>query len=86
MAKVIVGVEAQKQLADLPLPIQGRVHDVLVRLAGWPAVSGAKPLRGELKGSWRIRTGDYRVIFAVSPDRQTVRVWRIGYRGDIYDQ
>jgi mRNA-degrading endonuclease RelE of RelBE toxin-antitoxin system len=48
-------------------------------------VSGAKPLRGDLAGSWRIRPGDYRVVFRPSADDQTVAVWKIGYRGKVYD-
>jgi mRNA-degrading endonuclease RelE of RelBE toxin-antitoxin system len=48
-------------------------------------VSGAKPLRGDLHGSYRIRTGDYRVVFTVSADGQTVVIWKIGYRGSIYE-
>jgi len=46
-------------------------------------VSGAKALRGNLAGNFRIRTGDYRVVFRVRGE--TVIVWKIGYRGDIYD-
>jgi mRNA-degrading endonuclease RelE of RelBE toxin-antitoxin system len=58
---------------------------VFRRLADWPNVSGAKPLRGNLKGNFRIRTGDYRVVFKPSPDNQVVTVWKIGHRGGIYD-
>jgi hypothetical protein len=34
-----------------------RVINITVRLANWPDVSGAKPLRGELHGSYGIPTG-----------------------------
>jgi mRNA-degrading endonuclease RelE of RelBE toxin-antitoxin system len=47
--------------------------------------SGAKALRGNLKGNFRIRTGDYRVIFRYTKAGDTITVWKIGYRGDIYD-
>jgi len=40
-------------------------------------------LRDNLAGNYRIRTGAYRVIFRVKVD--IVTVWRIGYRGGIYD-
>jgi mRNA-degrading endonuclease RelE of RelBE toxin-antitoxin system len=62
---------------------------VFLRLVKWPAVSGAKPLRGDLQGSYRIRTGDYRVVFSLATDPSTaepvVKVWKIGYRGAVYD-
>ncbi|HEX5242903.1 MAG TPA: type II toxin-antitoxin system RelE/ParE family toxin [Tepidisphaeraceae bacterium] len=85
MVKVELAREARDQFDALPLPIKGRVANVLERLHKWPAVSGAKALTGELKGNYRIRTGDYRIIFHVSADKQTVTVWRIGYRRDVYD-
>ena len=83
MAKVNITAEANEQMAELPLPMQTRMQAVIFRLAGWPAVSGAKPLRGSLKGSFRVRTGDYRLIFTISGG--TVTIWKIGYRGDVYD-
>jgi mRNA-degrading endonuclease RelE of RelBE toxin-antitoxin system len=83
MAMVIVSLGAQAEFANLPLPIQYRMRGVFNRLEKWPAVSGAKPLRGNLSGNFRIRTGDYRVIFRVEGD--TVTVWKIGYRGGIYE-
>jgi mRNA interferase RelE/StbE len=40
------------------------------------------PLSGELKGLYKLRVGDYRVIYALSADR--VHVLEIGHRSDIY--
>jgi mRNA-degrading endonuclease RelE of RelBE toxin-antitoxin system len=62
MAQVILSPVAQQQLADeVPRGMQPRILRILERLADWPAVSGAKPLRGQLSGHFRCRTGDYRV-------------------------
>jgi mRNA-degrading endonuclease RelE of RelBE toxin-antitoxin system len=85
VANVIVAAEAQAQFDQLPVPIQVRVLAIYARLANWPAVSGAKPLRRELAGNFRIRTGDYRVIFRHDRAADTVIVWKIGYRGGLYD-
>ncbi len=85
MAQVEVTPEALDQIASVPLPIQLRIRNVIIRLANWPNVSGAKPLRGSLRGNFRIRTGDYRVIFRYTKVTDLVTVWKIGYRGDIYD-
>ena len=83
MTQVEITAEALEQRGRLPIPIQQRVNTVFARLMDWPQVSGAKALRGKLGGNWRIRTGDYRVIFRVKGD--VVTVWKIGYRGGIYD-
>ena len=85
MARVILGVEAQKQLDRLPLHLNAQVQQIIERLAKWPEVSGVKPLRGDLHGNYRIRTGAYRIVFSVSADGATVTIWKIGNRRGLYD-
>jgi mRNA interferase RelE/StbE len=83
MAQVLITREAQAQFDRLPLPIQKRVRGIFERLHRWPHVSGAKPMRGELAGNYRIRTGDYRIVFRVAAD--VVTLWKIGDRRDVYE-
>ena len=83
MAEVELTPDALKQAAALPKRIKRRVRKVLERLAKWPAVSGAKPLKGQLAGWFRLRTGDYRIRFRV--DGETIIVDKIGHRRDIYE-
>jgi mRNA interferase RelE/StbE len=85
VAEVIYTVSARREFEKLPAVIRARVTSIAERLEKWPEISGAKPLRGELHGSYRIRTGDYRVVFAVSSDDQAVTIWKIGYRGSVYE-
>lgn len=47
-------------------------------------MSGAKPLRYRFKGCFRIRTGDYRIVFTV--DGETIRVIYIDNRRDVYEE
>ena len=82
MATVLLTPEARRQLAELPGGMIRRINDVLERLQSWPIVSGAKPLRGKLAGSYRIRTGDWRVLFKVAAD--TVTIFQIDNRRDVY--
>ncbi len=83
MAQVIISDAAYKVLADMPVPIVLRMKGIFKRLQSWPAVSGAKPLRYELKGHYRIRTGKYRVVFNV--EGNVVKVTRIDHREDVYE-
>lgn len=54
-------------------------------LKGWPAVHlDVRPMVGELKGYYRLRVGDFRVIFVVDEAKQTIYVDHIGYRRDVY--
>jgi mRNA interferase RelE/StbE len=84
-AIVSITPEANMELESVPLVIRNRIIAIFGRLSEWPAVSGAKPLRGTLHGSYRIRTGDYRIVFTVSADGQRVTVCKIGNRGTVYD-
>jgi mRNA-degrading endonuclease RelE of RelBE toxin-antitoxin system len=83
MAKVTYEREAVEQLAELPNVILARLENIVARLQNWPDVSGAKPLRGDLAGHYRIRTGDYRVQFRVVGDE--VMIERIGHRDGFYE-
>lgn len=75
--------EALEEVMQLPKAIRVRMLNVVDRLVEWPAVSGAKPLRGKLAGHYRIRTGDYRLQFRVS--EETVFVEKIGHRDGFYE-
>jgi mRNA-degrading endonuclease RelE of RelBE toxin-antitoxin system len=83
MATVTLEPNAAQQLLALPERIKDRVTRIIVRLEDWPEVSGAKPLRGELAGHYRIRTGDYRVQFRVQGEE--VIIERMGHRDGFYE-
>ena len=82
MATVTYEREAVEQLGELPNVVLARMENIVRRLENWPAVSGAKPLRGDLAGHYRIRTGDYRIQFRVAGDE--VIIERIGHRDGFY--
>ena len=76
---------AREDFKSLPLRIQGRVQDVFARLTRWPNVSGAKPLRGSLRGAYRIRTGDSRCCLSSMSQAGRVTVFPIDNRKDVYE-
>jgi len=41
-----------------------------------------KPLRGDLKGLWKLRVGQYRVVYEVKTDNVMVYVIKVGFRRD----
>jgi mRNA interferase RelE/StbE len=43
-----------------------------------------RPLTGELRGFYRLRIGDYRLVFALLKDVRTIAVVNISPRGDVY--
>lgn len=94
MAEVRISPEVQAQIDDLPKRIRLRMERVVVRLADWPRVSGAKPLRGDLAGHYRVRTGDYRLQFHVRlgdktqqpPIPDVVLIEKVGHRDGFYEE
>jgi mRNA interferase RelE/StbE len=44
-----------------------------------------RPLTGDLKGFWRYRVGDYRIIASIEDDRFVVLVVTVGHRREVYD-
>lgn len=88
MIRVLLTAKADADLDDMPAFIKPKIIEAFTRLADWPQVSGAKPLRGDRHGSFRLRVRDYRIIFRCEPDRihvERILVTDIGNRRDIYE-
>ena len=83
MIRVTLEALASEQFLRLPTRIKDRVRLILERLHEWPSVSGVKKMRGSLAGHFRIRTGDYRILFRV--EKQEIVVERIGHRDRFYE-
>ncbi len=84
MSTVKLTREAAVELEGLHNPIHARVLKLLEKLEEWPNVSGVKPLRGELAGRYRLRTGDYRIQLHVAGN--VVIVEKIGHRDGFYGE
>ena len=84
MPTVTLEYNAAMQLGELPKPIKARMVELLVRLADWPHVSGAKALSGKLAGHFQLRTGDYRLQFRIQQGQ--VFIEQIGHRDGFYDE
>jgi len=80
--EVLILRRAQKELADLPKADYERVRDAVAALAGNPRPAGCKKLVG--REGWRLRSGDYRVIYEVDDAQKKVTVLHIGHRRDVY--
>ncbi|MBX3453524.1 type II toxin-antitoxin system RelE/ParE family toxin [Ferrovibrio sp.] len=78
---------AEKQIAKLDRRWQREILDYLdqrVARQSDPTQLG-KPLRGDMKGLWRYRIGDFRVICSLEADRLVVHVVGLGHRSAVYE-
>jgi mRNA interferase RelE/StbE len=80
--RVLILRRAQKELADLPKADYIRVRDAVAALADEPRPAGCKKLVG--REGWRIRSGDYRVIYEIDDAEDKITVLHIGHRRDVY--
>lgn len=70
---------AARQIRTLDAPARRRIQAVVELLAQEPRPAGAKKLVGG-DGEWRVRTGDYRVIYEVRDGVLLVLVLAVGHR------
>ena len=76
---------AARQLRKLDRPVRARLVVAIEGLADDPRPAGATKLVGE-QTAWRIRVGDYRVIYDVLDEALVVTVVRAGHRREVYDR
>jgi mRNA interferase RelE/StbE len=79
---VLILRRSQKELADLPKTDYEHVRDAVLALAENPRPAGCKKLVG--REGWRIRSGNYRVIYEIDDALKKVTVLHIGHRRDVY--
>jgi len=82
--QVLIKPSAVKEIARLPVAVAARVAAKIRALAAAPRPPGAKKLEGE-PARWRIRAGDWRVIYAVDDARRVVDVLYVRHRSKAYD-
>lgn len=84
MFKVIWKKRAIKSLKKIDKPIQKEIKKTIQRLSVDP-YSSSDPLKGRLKGAWKFRISDYRIIYEVQHKQLIIMVVAVGHRKDIYD-
>ena len=75
---------ATKELRSLPTHMVQRIVEVVTQLATNPFPPGVRKLSGA-KHTYRIREGDYRVIYTVTASTLIVEIIRVGHRKEVYD-
>ena len=74
---------AVKDIHALDDPAYSRVRDAVDALQENPRPSGARKLRGQ-EHAWRIRVGDYRILYTVEEQQHAITVYRIKHRREVY--
>jgi mRNA interferase RelE/StbE len=76
----------EKEIAALPQHARARVLEAIQKLAEDPRPRGVRKLMGEMGGAWRIRVGDYRILYDVDDEAQLVIILAALHRREAYRQ
>lgn len=82
--QVFVKPAAQRQLKKLTLAVQKDLIALIESLSDEPRPSGCKKLK-QRQNQYRVRLGDYRIIYSIEDMSLIVRVIKVGHRRDIYE-
>jgi mRNA interferase RelE/StbE len=80
---VTFAASARKELTGLPTDVIARLLPRIRELASNPRPTGCKKLHG-YRNRWRIRAGDYRVVYTIDDAGKSVDITRIAHRKEVY--
>lgn len=83
--KVVLSRAAEKELFGLPRQQIPKVIENIMSLQENPCPQGCKKLKGKKEELWRIRIGDYRVLYSIDDVIRIVDIRKIGHRKDVYE-
>jgi len=81
--KLIIKPSALNEINSLPALFQDRIINAIDDLPTNPRPSGCKKLFGS-KNRWRLRIGDYRILYKLGDSLKEVYVYRVAHRKDVY--
>ncbi len=79
---VLIAPGAQKEVLNLPKVAQQRIDKAIRGLSSNPRPQGCKKLVGT--DAWRVRVGEYRIVYSVEDNILTVEVVKVSHRKDVY--
>ncbi len=83
--EIIFKREARKGVVRLPENLYERVTRTIDDLAADPRPRGAVKMRGTgEREEWRVRVGDYRIVYRVDDEARQVVILAVGHRGSVY--
>jgi len=78
--KAVIERKAEKEAEKIPIKYRSAIDKVILSLASNPRPYGSKKLTA--KEGYRIRAGNYRILYSIDDEIKTVVVYRIKSRGE----
>lgn len=87
--KIVFARTARQECLELPRPIRRVIRSAIQALSvdpqRPPKLIADEMFWGEWEGYWRVRVGEYRVIYQIEHRRAEVTILRIGHRSGVYE-
>ena len=80
--ELLVKASAAKEIDAIPAKDRRRIVDRIAVLEHDPRPPGCQKLSGADK--YRLRRGDYRVVYLIDDAAQQITVFKVGHRRDVY--
>jgi len=80
--RIEIARDARKELSRLPTQMQTRIANAILALENNPFPHGCKKLKN--RDGWRIRVGDYRILYFADTKTRQIAVGVIGHRREVY--
>jgi len=82
--KIEYAPRTEKQLAIIPKAIRKKIFERIEKLATQPRPENVEPLSGSDDGLYRIRQGDYRIVYSIEDNKLLILVVRVVQRKEVY--
>ena len=82
MYQIVLARSARKEFLHLPDDVSDRITRKLRELQDTPRPVGMKKLAG--REGFRVRVGDYRILYQIEDEAQTVTIVRVRHRREVY--
>jgi len=81
---LLIEKTAQKELSKIPHPDRKKIITAIKGLENNPHPAGSKKLSG--REAWRMRIGNYRVIYEINDEKLIVLIVKVGHRQSVYSR
>ena len=82
--EVLFARSARREIEKLDDELSARIYSKIEALAFEPRPHGVKRLRGTTKSLWRLRVGDYRVVYEIDDEHRIVDISAVRHRREAY--
>ncbi len=82
--EVKITKRANKELSELSDELAKRIFRAIYNLSNEPRPNGCKKLKAA-ENEYRLRIGDYRILYLIEDSIKIVEVFKVGHRRNIYD-